>query len=148
MRAQSRGRRVWEGSGQGGPGSAAGIRVSAGGFCSAQGSRGHQKGPSGLAAAVAASATATLHPHEAGLLLQDAAAHHLGQLLRVAPRVGRHLHPGAGQPPEHLLRATALPQQLRVPPAGPAQKTPAERREWAVGRVREREQAVDSVWRE
>lgn len=53
--------------------------------------------------------------------------------------MGRHLHPGAGQPPEHLLRATALPQQLRVPPAGPAQKTPAERREWAVGRVRERQ---------
>lgn len=71
-------------------------------------------GPSGLAAATGttASDTATLHPHEAGLLLQDAAAHHLGQLLRVAPHVGGHLHPGAGQPPEHLLGAAALPQQL------------------------------------
>lgn len=142
-RAQSRGRRVWEGSGQGGPGSAAGTGVPAGGFCSARGSRRHPKGPSGFAAAAAAPAAATLHPHEAGLLLQDVAAHHLGQLLRVAPRVGRHLHPGAGQPPEHLLRAAALPQQLRVPPAGPAQQAPAERGEWAVGRAGETERQTD-----
>lgn len=95
---------------------------------------GIRRGPSGLAA-VAAAASAALHPHEAGLLLQDAAAHHFGQLLRVAPLMGGHLHPGAGQPPEHLLRAPALPQQLRVPPAGPAQQSPAERGEWAVVRV-------------
>lgn len=40
-------------------------------------------GPSGLAAAAAAAASgaATFHPHEAGLLLQDASPHHLGQLL-------------------------------------------------------------------
>lgn len=62
-------------------------------------------GPSGLAAAAAAAASgaAALYPHKAGLLLQNAAPHHLGQLLRVAPLVGGHLHPGAGQPPEHML---------------------------------------------
>ena len=62
-------------------------------------------GPSGLAAAAAAAASgaAALYPHKAGLLLQNSAPHHLGQLLRVAPLVGGHLHPGAGQPPEHML---------------------------------------------
>lgn len=95
---------------------------------------GIRKGPSGLAAAAAAaSAIATLHPHETGLLLQDAATHHLSQLLRVAPRVSGHLHPGAGQSPKHLLGAAALAQQLRVPPARPAQQTPVERGEWRVG---------------
>ena len=62
-------------------------------------------GPSGLAAAAAAAASgaAALYPHKAGLLLQNAAPHHLSQLLRRAPLVGGHLHPGAGQPPEHML---------------------------------------------
>lgn len=125
--------RAWEGSGQGGPRSTTDTRAPL------VASEGHEeaaditRGPSGLAAA-AAPAAATLHPHEAGLLLQDSAAHDLRQLLRVAPRVGGHLHPGAGQPPEHLLRAAALSKQLRVPPARPAQQTPAERRQRAVGR--------------
>lgn len=104
---------------------------------------GIRKGPSGLAAATASGA-ATLHPHEAGLLLQDPASHNLGQLLRVAPRVGGHLHPGAGQPPEHLLRAAALPKQLRVPPARPAQQTPAERR---VGSGQSGRQRDRQIWR-
>lgn len=80
-----------------------GFLVVASGVC--EEGAGIPGGPSGLAAAAAAAAsgTATLHPHKAGLLLQDASPHHLGQLLRVAPLVGGHLHPGAGQPPEHML---------------------------------------------
>lgn len=108
--------------------STADTRVPSGSFQSAGGRQGTQGRCSGLAAAIAASAAAAaLSPHEAGLLLQNAAAHHLGQLLRMGPRIGGHLHPGAGQPPQHLLGASALPNQLRVPPARPAQQAPAER---------------------
>jgi glycine cleavage system protein P-like pyridoxal-binding family len=69
-------------------------------------------GGSGLTAVAAATTAASFYPHEAGLLLQDATTYHLGQLLCMAPRMGGHLHPRAGQPPKHLLRAAALPQQL------------------------------------
>lgn len=59
----------------------------------------------GLAAAQAATAAsaATLYPDQASLLLQDAATHHLGQLLCMGPRVGRDLRPGAWQTPQGVL---------------------------------------------
>lgn len=70
-------------------------------------------GSSGLtAAATAPSAAASLHPYKASLLLQDADTHHLGQLLGMAPGVGRHLHPGTRQSPEPLFCAPALAEQL------------------------------------
>lgn len=76
--------------------------------------------------ATPSSVIAILNPQRARLLLEDAAPHHLGQFLGVAPGVGLHTGPGAGKGVESPLSTAAHLQHLRVPLARLPQQAPGE----------------------
>lgn len=78
----------------------------------------------GEGSASPSSVIAILNPERARLLLEDAAPHHLGQLLGVAPGVGLHTGPGAGESVESPLSTTTHLQHLRVPLARLPQQAP------------------------